>query len=252
MQIQDFTLKTTTDTTPWRLFTPKDASKEYCVLWLQGWSSAMDSHREGVERMAQQTGMPFATLDPAGHGKHPTPIEQSTRQQQHEEVVAVFDELKQQGYDKVIVIGGSFGAYMAVLLSAKRPVHTLILRAPANYPDAEFTLPYAKTSSFNRAPEESFAARRTDKSLLSNTAMQAVRAFDGFVYILEHELDDEIPTIVPKRYFAVAKKGNYLIIPNTKHSPKLMPNPQRHFDYIEHVIAAILKAIQLQDNLASS
>lgn len=251
MNIEDFMLELGEDNVPWRLFTPTSATTDYCVLWLQGWSSSMDSHRESVERMAQQTGIVFATLDYAGHGLHKIPLEESTRKQQHEEVVAMFDELKKAGFDKIIVIGGSFGGYMTALLTAKRPVHAAVLRAPANYPDDEFDLLYKETLR-----SKDYAAytktKDSDEMLTNSSATKAIQNFDGFIYVLEHQLDEVVPAKVPKRYFDVAKHGNYFIIPSTKHSAKLMANPQAHYAYIEHVITSIIKAVQLQDGLSES
>jgi len=66
MKIDDFTLQIKEDHIPWRLFSPQDDNKKYIVLWLQGWTSSMDSHRDGVERMSEQSGLAFATLDFAG------------------------------------------------------------------------------------------------------------------------------------------------------------------------------------------
>jgi pimeloyl-ACP methyl ester carboxylesterase len=51
------------------------------------------------------------------------------------------------GFKKIIVIGGSFGGYMAALLANERRFETLVLRAPANYPEEEFELPYRDTSA---------------------------------------------------------------------------------------------------------
>ncbi len=159
----------------------------------------MDSHRDGVTRMAEQTNTVFATLDPAGHGLHPLPLEESTRKQQHEEVIAVFDELKKRGYQKIIVIGGSFGGYLAALLTAKRPVHIAVLRAPANYIDEEFELRYKDTLRHmdHAAYDEQ---RKSDERLLDTAATKAIRSYNGFVYVLEHELDDVVPSRIPQSY----------------------------------------------------
>lgn len=248
MKIEDFTLRLGKDKVPYRLFTPSGANTEFCVLWIQGWSSSMDSHREGVERMVEKTGIVFAILDPAGHGLHALPLEESTRKQQHEEVVAVFDELKSRGYEKIIVIGGSFGGYMTALLTGKRPVHAAVLRAPANYPDDEFEIQYKET--LRSKDYEAYTRTKEHDDMLANSeATKAIQAYDGFVYVLEHELDEVVPAKVPQHYFAAAKHGNYFIIPKTKHSPKLMENPQVHYEYIEHVVIAIVEAIKLQGKL---
>jgi pimeloyl-ACP methyl ester carboxylesterase len=251
MKVEDFVLQLDHDAVPWRLFTPKSAAKDYAVLWLQGWSSSMDSHRPGVERMVEQTGVTFATLDPAGHGRHQLPMEQSTRKQQLEEATAVFDELKKRGYEGIIVIGGSFGGYLAALLVAERPVHTVVLRVPANYPDDEFDLPYVQTLERRQDYAAYIKGRGSDEMLAHSAATRAIQAYDGLVYVLEHELDETVPAKIPKSYFAAAKKGNYLIVPKTKHSPKLMSNPAAHYAYVEHLLAAIVQAVQLQASLSA-
>lgn len=208
----------------------------------------MDSHREGVERMSQKTGLPFATLDYAGHGLHALPIDESTRQQQHEEVVAVYDELKDRGYENIIVIGGSFGSYMAALLVGARPVHTVVLRAPAIYDDTEFELSFNKTLRW--LDHDAYQKNKeTAAYIQNNAAVRAIRAFEGTTYVFEHELDEVIPAVMPQTYYKAAKHGNYIVIPKTKHSPKYMPNPQPHFDYIEHWVVSVLEAVKLQANL---
>ena len=251
MKIEDFTLKLGEDNIPWRLFTPDNASKEFCVLWIQGWSSSMDSHREGVERMVKQTGLVFATLDPAGHGLHRHPMEDTTRKQQSGEVISIYDELVKLGFKKIIVIGGSFGGYLTALLVGKRPAHAAVLRVPANYPDDEFELQYKETLEKKKDYAAYVANKAADGRLVNSMATKAIKNYDGFVYVVEHELDEVVPAKIPKHYFAAAKHGNYLIVPNTKHSPKVMKDSQAHFAYIEHVVVSIVKAIIMQETLES-
>ncbi|MEO8785361.1 MAG: YqiA/YcfP family alpha/beta fold hydrolase [Candidatus Saccharimonadales bacterium] len=250
MKTEDFTLNLGTDQVPWRIFIPEQSSKEYCVLWIQGWSSSMDSHRKGVERMSKTTGMTFATLDPAGHGLHKLQLDESTRKMQFDEVVAVFDELKKLGYDKIIVVGGSFGGYLAALLIGQRPAHAAVMRVPANYPDDEFEL---KSKETMRSEDRTLwtSTKDSNDTLVNSMATDGVKNYDGFVYIIVHELDEVVPSRVPKHYFAAAKHGNYIIVPKTRHSPKLMKKPRSHFEYIEHWVIATLEAIRMQDGLTS-
>lgn len=67
MQVIDFNLTLANDPAPWRLLIPDDTTQEYCVLWLQGWTSSMDSHFEGVKRMAI-----FLSPDPGGYDMYET------------------------------------------------------------------------------------------------------------------------------------------------------------------------------------
>jgi uncharacterized protein len=188
MQIEDFTLLHNDYVIPFRIFTPPNADKKYCVLWLQGWSSAMDSHREGVTNMAEQSGTTFVTMDPAGHGLSDFPLEESTHKQQLEEIIATFDEVKNRGFENIIVIGGSFSAYLTALLTSERPVHAVILRAPANYPYEEFELRY-KDTSHSKNYVDYTKTRWHDEMLVNSSATKALSNFNGYTYILEHELD---------------------------------------------------------------
>ncbi len=241
------TLNIPNDPTPWILVEPNQG-KEWCVLWLQGWTSNIEGHLEGITRMAKTSGVSFAMLDYAGHGTHAVKLEESTREIQFNEVCEAYDELKRLGYQKIIVIGGSFGGYMAALLTGNRRVHATVLRAPANYPDKEFHLPYNQTSRHKNYYEHARAKWFVNNSS-DNKALEAVKKFGGFTYVIEHELDEVVPQNIPLAYFEVAKHGNYLIVPATKHSPKLMDSPKAHFDYIEHLLISIIKAVQLQQKL---
>lgn len=249
MNIEDFTIDLSGDIIPTRIFTPDNAGKEYCVLWLQGWSSAMDTHSESIKGMALASKTVFATLDTAGHGLHTFPLEKSTRKQRIDEITAVYDELKQRGYEKIIAIGGSHGGYMAALLCGIRPLHAVVLRAPANYPDNELELPYEQTRHGQNY--WNFVRHMDSDDVLKNSAAsEAIKNYDGFVYVFEHELDEIIPPKVPQHYFEVARHGNYQIIPKTPHSPKKLSNPQPSLDYIKHSVVATVQAIQLQDDIS--
>jgi len=247
MEVVDKSLLLDGDSVSWRIFKPAGSTKDWCVLWLQGWTSSMESNTEGMLRLAESSKTPFAILDYAGHGEHRTTIEKSTKEQQLNEVLGVYDELEKLGYKKIIAIGGSFGAYMAALLSGKRPVHAVVLRAPASYPDFEFTKPFEQTEGYTDP-----VAHRHNKAkpeYLNNQAVASIRNFDGFVYVLEHEFDKIIDVKIPRIYFKAAKHGNYLIIPKTPHSAKELPHPEKHYAYTEHIIRSIIGAIKLAESL---
>lgn len=247
MKTLDYKLRNI-ENTPWRLFCVKDDSKEYCVLWIQGWSSSMESHSEGVKRMAHKSGVTFATLDYAGHGLSNCDIEESTREQQLNEVIALFDELKSMGFQNITVVGGSFGGYMAALLVGKRPVSAVVLRAPAAYTDLEFDIPHKDTRKWHEV-DVNTRANEAEQFIADNMGIKSLKTFDGFTYVLEHELDEQVPQIMPRAYYECARHGNYLIIPRTEHSPRKMKNPKPHFDYIEHTVVSIIEAIKLQGKI---
>lgn len=245
VSVKDYKLKL--DSTPWRLITPVSADVDWCVIWLQGYTSAMDSHLESVKRMVAISGIAFATVDVAGHGMHPQSLDTATREQQLTELVGVYDELRASGYEKMVVVGNSFGGYMSALLCGKRSFAALILRAPAMFKDEEFTLPYqdtprGKTNSVT--PEKEWWLHVTNET--SNQALRCVKQFDRPVYVMRHELDNVVPEPVARAYFDVAQLGNYIVVPGIGHFPAQATRPQSYYTYIEHWIVSIVQAVQIQ------
>ena len=96
MKITNGTLDIKNDPTPWVIVAPSD-DKEWCVLWLQGWTSTIEGHLDGIKRMAEESDVTFAMLNYAGHGTHPTSLDSSTREQQYTEVIAAYDQLVKLG-----------------------------------------------------------------------------------------------------------------------------------------------------------
>lgn len=240
MNITHGTLDIPNDPTPRVIVSPSD-DKQWCVLWLQGWTSTIEGHLEGITRMAEASGVTFAMMNYAGHGDHPTALADSTKKQQFTECLAAYDELVSLGYKKIIVIGGSFGGYMAALLAGERAPAALVLRAPAAYPDHEFELPYTKTAESSKRYS---SILNVDEELTSN-AFSSIAAYSGPVYVCEHEKDEVVPKQILQEYFKRSQHGNYILVPNTEHSPKTMPDPQKHFAYIEHMLISIIRATQL-------
>jgi esterase/lipase len=199
----------------------------------------------GITRMAQASGVTFAMMDYAGHGTHPVSLDSSTKKQQFDECLAAYDELVSRGYKNIIVIGGSFGGYMAALVAGARAPAAVVLRAPAAYVDDEFELPYLRTAQKLPDGGHKYSFEKSPELHLQSSSFQAVARYDGPMYILEHEKDEVIPPIIPHTYFAKTKQGNYLLVPSTEHSPKTMPNPGKHFAYIEHLLVSIIRAVQL-------
>lgn len=246
MHVTRGTLAIPGDPTPWILVQPND-QKDYCILWLGGWGSTIEKHTPQITALADQTGVVVAMIDYAGHGSHPAALETTTREQQLHAAIAAFDELKALGYKHVIVAGNSFGGYMGALLSAERDPYALILREPAIYKDDEFSLPYPERQGYRDKAYEEMKFTVTPESDLQ--ALHAVAKFDRSTYVIEHEIDSVIPKNIPRAYFTVAKRGNYLAIPATDHAVAKMPQPENHYAYITAAIAHIVDLIMREDSL---
>lgn len=243
MKITDYELAS--DKTPYRVYHSDGANSEWVVLWLQGFTSTIEGHHEGVVRMAERSNMAFAMLNYAGHGNHPMTLGDATREQQLNEVRDVYDAVAKLGFKKFIVVGGSFGAYMAALLVKERAAETVVLRVPATYADEEYTLPFSKTRSGLSEERRDIWRDNLDKNT-ANAAFTAIRDFPGDVFVMEHELDTVVHKSLPLTYYALAKHGNYIVVRDCDHSPKLMPNPQKYFAIIENWVVTIIDNTRLQ------
>lgn len=241
MNVVEGTLQIPNDPTPWLLLQPNE-EKDYCILWLPGWMSTLERNQPIATRIAERTGVTVAILTYAGHGNHPTPLGETTREQQFNEVVSAYDTLQAEGYKNIIVAGTSFGGYMAALLTAKRTPCAAILRAPAIYKDSEFSLPQLERQGYLDKEYETLKPTITSSSDMA--ALHAIRDFDGTVYVIEHEIDSVIPRNIPRAYFEIAKRGNYLVVPAADHAIAKMPEPEKHYAYIERMIADIVGLVQ--------
>lgn len=247
MKVTHGTLDIPNDPTPCVIARPK-SQKDYCVLWLQGWRSTIEKHEEHIARMAKQTGMTFAMIDYAGHGSHPIPLEDTTREQQFNEVLVAYDALQAEGFKHIIVVGMSFGGYLTALLTSKRAPYAVILRAPAIYEDVEFSMSYPERDARHET-YQMFKKTVTPTSDLA--ALKAIQDFNGSVYVIEHEIDSVVPRNIPRAYFDVAKRGNYLVVPATEHSPAMMEHPEAHFRYIQTTITYVLELMRQESAVLS-
>lgn len=242
MRLDQGILQIKGDPTPYAIVAPSE-DREWCVLWLQGWTSKIEKHFPRLQEMSKITGISFGMINYAGHGDHPVSLDDSSRSQQFNEVLFMYDKLKSMGYKKIIVVGTSFGGYMAAHLSAERELAGVILRVPAIYQDEEWELPYAKTERA-QGPESARKFRENITAESKLDALSAIKNFKNTVYVVEHAKDSIVPKNVVKAYFDVAKRGNYLVVPGVDHSPEMMDEPQKYQDYIQQMIIDIIELVR--------
>lgn len=242
MKLAHGTLLADTDPTPWVMIEPEEIKSKYTMIWLQGWTSTIEGHAEAANRIAQTLGIRIAILDYAGHGTHPVSLDKSTKSQQLTEVIALYDELTSRGFVNIIANGGSFGGYMAALLSQQRGLRALILRAAAVYDEKDFEKEYGLIDINGQR-----GFRKSIDPESQNHALHAVSSFNGPVFILHHENDDTIPVNVSRAFFMLAKQPSYFTVPRTSHSPKYGQHPTERFHYVEKVISDGVELIHLED-----
>ena len=141
------------------------------------------------ERLVNEQDATSVIFDYSGHGDSPFNIESVAPAEQFVEVVNVFDWMTEKFPSReIVVIGSSYGGYMATQLTKYRKFDKLILRAPAMYRPQDF---YTKMRDEDRDTTMKF--RRDDTALASHPLLMRARNFVGDVLLITHENDEHIP-----------------------------------------------------------
>lgn len=159
-------------------------------LFIHGWGGDQAEDLGHAEKLARLGCICF-TFDLRGHADSDADKDRVTRQDGLDDVLAAYDYLASQPLidtSAIGVIGTSYGGYLAMLLSAQRPVRWLAMRVPALYPDEHWDTPKSKLDkdmvrAYRKQPHEA----GTDR------ALSACAEFRGDVLIVESEKDEQIP-----------------------------------------------------------
>src|SRR6266403_1786925 len=110
------------------LFYPEQIKgKNPAILFIHGWSSSKERYLARAEALTK-LGYTCLAFSLRGHGKSEGDIKKQTRQDFLNDSLAAYDFLvEQKGVDKdsISIVGASFGAYLAALVSQERAVESL-------------------------------------------------------------------------------------------------------------------------------
>jgi uncharacterized protein len=208
------------------IFPEKLKEKNTAILFIHGWTSFKERSYQYAKGLAKLGYISFM-FDMRGHGESEGDINTATIKEFLDDVLAAYDYLiKVEGVDaeNISVMSNSFGCYLAALLSAKRNVKKLVIRAPADYANEDFDKPKMQTSgSDNPALIE---WREKPKNSSETFALEAISHFDGEILIIESGKDDTIPHQTIQNYRNAVKNKNkltHIVIENAPHSIKEGP-----------------------------
>lgn len=197
------------------------------VLFVHGWGGSQQ-HDLARASAAAALGCACLTFDLRGHEATARQRETVTRAHNLADLVAAYDWfVARPNVDpaSIAIVGISYGAYLASLLSALRPIRWLALRAPALYRDDGWSLPKRE---LNRDPGLG-AWRASPLPADSNRALRACAAFRGDMLLVESECDEIIPHAVIDSYRAASNSAHSLTvrtIAGADHA--LSTKPMRH------------------------
>lgn len=179
------------------------------VLFLHGWESSKAGYVPRAQAVEADCGAECLAFDLAGHGEGAVrPASEFSPADHLDEAVARFDELAaRKGGDpaRIGVCGASYGAYLAALLAGERPVASLLLRAPALYPDTAIEAPPRDRRTGVEQPADALALRN-------------LAGFGGPVVLVESEHDEVIPHSVVEAYLDACPQARHELIAGAAHA----------------------------------
>jgi pimeloyl-ACP methyl ester carboxylesterase len=188
------------------------------VMLVHGWDGSQKQYIERAHQIAA-LGCICLTFDLRGHANDRAERETVTREDSLNDMLAAYDLLVgHPAVDpaSVLVVGTSYGAYLAAVLSAMRPVRWLALRAPALYKDEDWMVSKIK---LNRKEVAAYRSRSIEPK--SNRALAASVQFQGDVLLVESENDDVVPHQVLENYraaFLHTQSMTYRVISDADHA----------------------------------
>jgi len=188
------------------------------ILFIHGWRSNQEGVIEYAEALAQR-GFMCMTFDQRGCGSSEGNIDALSRQDFLDDVLTAYDNLVTVvgvAPDTISVIGASFGGYLGTILTTRRRVKYLVLRAPADYPNEGIEKPHVLL------PDTAKGAWRTQEhQSCESFALNALHTFSGRVLIVESGKDEQIsPQTIANYANAVKDKEQltHIVMEGAGHS----------------------------------
>jgi pimeloyl-ACP methyl ester carboxylesterase len=188
-----------------RLYGP--APSRAGLLFIHGLHSDQAGYRERAEPASERLGAVCLTFDLSGLA----------------DVIAAYDRLiVEHDVDpkRIGVVGASYGGFLAALLTARRPVTRLLMRAPVLYENDELDLPLALREKREEPPPES-------------AALDAVATFSGPVLIVESEMDESVPHAIIEAYRAACPTAQHHLIPGAGHE---LSHPEWRAEFVAAIV----------------
>jgi hypothetical protein len=192
------------------------------VLFVHGLGSSRSTNIERAEAVSQAHAATCLAVDLGGHGDSSGRLTEMTPRQNLADVVCAYDHLVSvPGVDpeRIGVCAASYGAYLAVLLTAFRPVDRLLLRAPALYADDCF--------------DRTLGQRRFGDSRTAPTPLAHLALFRGPITVVESEQDEVIGQEVIGAYLDAVPGAVHVVQPGARHA---LTDPAWRRDYQRIVV----------------
>lgn len=188
------------------------------ILFIHGWASNETGYYPRAKALTEK-GYICLSFNLRGHGTSDGNLSELSPKNHLRDVLAAYDFLAgEKGIDrkKISAVGASYGAFLITILTSKREVYKIALRAPALFYNKNFTM---QTEKIVKDREETlFQKFHPDKN---NFALSAIKHFTGDILLIESQKDQIIPHQILQFY---AKAANSVKSRGTHLSHKVIHN----------------------------
>lgn len=194
------------------------------ILFIHGAGSDKGGYGPRAEAACAAIGATCLTFDLGGHGGSDGRGEALSLRDHLEDCVSAFDALAvTDGVDleRIGICGASYGGYLAALMTSRREIRSLLLRAPALYPDDDFELAGGP-------------GRSSVQTLDSAAVLRAISVYDGPTLIVESERDEVIPTGVVDAYLQASRQAGRVTIPHAGHQ---LTDPSWRIAFVDAIVS---------------
>lgn len=200
------------------------------VMFVHGWTSSQSKYIPRGKTVAKNVGCMVLTFDLRGHGKSGGELKDFSRLDHANDITKAHEFLKNHQLvdnNRIGLIGKSYGGYLVAYLASTLSPKTVILSAPALYPDKNFDQP--TNQIIENDPD---IIRQTNQTLHGNKALSSLHDYPGDVLIIEMENDEEIPQSTTSNYIKIIKNIKHKQIKGSDHT---MSNPRWDQEFVNIV-----------------
>jgi uncharacterized protein len=208
-----------------RAFSPdRVATRGPAVLFFHGLCSSQSGYYSRAVAVSRKLDAISLTFDLSGHGHDAGLCSRYSVYDHLEDAISAYDCLaSHDGVDqaRIGVCGASYGGYLAALLTARRTVKQLILRAPSLASDIEF--PPQRRPPPGPAAPDGFGS------------LEMLEKYDGDVLIIESEKDTVIPRSHIEAYMRACSRPQHKMILEATHA---LTDPSWDREFVQHIITS--------------
>jgi uncharacterized protein len=199
-----------------------EGAEQPSILFVHGWTSERKRSFQYAEALTN-LGYVCLLFDMRGHGTSEGDRDVSTSREFLSDVTAAYDylaALPEVDANRISAIGSSFGGYLLPILTNKRKLTNLALRAPADYSNENFNEPKSRP---DKEGSDIMEWRNEQRDSSDTYALEALHNFMGSVLLIESEKDDRIPHQTVENYASAVRKKSkltHVVMSGAPHSIK--------------------------------